>query len=300
MGMLFIIGACLLWAMDTLLRYPLINDGLSSTSLVFYEHLLLTLVLLVISSKSLGKFKQLKLKNFLSFIIIGGLGSAVATVCFSEAFRYLNPSLVILLQKFQPVIAISLASMILKEKIQSGFIWWSVVCLVGVLFVSYEDILRIVDSGRELEELLFHEGAGLGYLLTLISVVGWGAATVFGKRLSSEGFSDDLILFGRFATGLIFLIPIVFYARSPLFTEGINIYGKISLLVFVSGLLGMFLYYQGLRRVSAHIGALGEMFFPLMGVIVNWLFLGAELTAIQVLGGVLLVLGSLVIQIKRY
>jgi drug/metabolite transporter (DMT)-like permease len=62
----------------------------------------------------------------------------------------------------------------------------------------------------------------------------------------------------------------------------------------------MFLYYQGLRRIPAMLCTLAEMFFPFMGVIVNWLFLDAILTPLQLIGGLVLISGSMVIQIKHY
>ena len=299
-GFSLIVGACALWAIDTLIRYPLVNSGFDSLNLVFYEHILLSVVLVTISFKSLSRFKTIKLNHFVSFVIIGGLGSALATIAFTEAFTLINPSLVILLQKFQPVVAIFLASLVLKERIQKMFLLWSFVCLVGALLISFEDIIKLVDSPVALNKLLFHPGAGLGYLLTLFSVVGWGAATVFGKKLSLSGYSDDIILTGRFVTGLIFLIPFVALGDGALFTEDVNTLGKISLMVFVSGLMGMFLYYQGLRRVSARLGSLAEMFFPFMGVIVNWLILDAILTPIQIIGGLILIGSSLIIQVKQY
>lgn len=301
LGFFLIIGACALWALDTLIRYPLvINGSVDAFLLVFYEHLLLSIVLVTISFKSLAKFKMLRLGHIFSFIIVGGVGSALATIAFTQAFTLINPSLVILLQKFQPVIAISLASLVLKEKIQKMFLVWAFFCLIGALLISYEDVLKLVDSETEFKQLLFHPGAAQGYLLAIFSVVGWGAATVFGKKLSTQGYSDDLILAGRFFTGLLFLIPFIALDSRPLFTESLDTFGKISILVFVSGLMGMFLYYQGLRRVPARLGSLAEMFFPFMGVIVNWLILDAALTPIQILGGLVLIGSSLVIQIKHY
>jgi drug/metabolite transporter (DMT)-like permease len=42
------------------------------------------------------------------------------------------------------------------------------------------------------------------------------------------------------------------------------------------------------------------MFFPLCAVVVNWVFLGKQLSDIQLMGGVLLMLGALIIQLKKY
>ena len=79
-----------------------------------------------------------------------------------------------------------------------------------------------------------------------------------------------------------------------------HFYSKIALMVLVSGLLAMYLYYQGLRRIPARFCTLAEMFFPLMAVIVNWIFLDKSLSMVQISGGLILIAGSLVIQVKQY
>jgi drug/metabolite transporter (DMT)-like permease len=298
-GYLFVITACALWAIDTLIRYPLIQvSGVDAFSIVFYEHLLLSIILFVISFKSLKKFKMNK-SHLIYFFIVGGIGSALSTLAFTNAFRFLNPSLVILLQKFQPVIAILLARTFLGEKIKPIFIFWALICLSGGVLVSYEDIIHLKTDSKDIAELLFHPGAFQGYILVLFSVCGWGAATVFGKKLVTLGYSDEQILAGRFLTGFLCLTP--FLATGvDIFTHSVEVYSKVSLMVLLSGLLAMYLYYQGLRRLSARACSLTEMFFPLMAVIVNWYFLGATLTPVQIFGGLLLILGSLIIQLKQY
>jgi len=62
----------------------------------------------------------------------------------------------------------------------------------------------------------------------------------------------------------------------------------------------MYLYYQGLRITSARAATLAEMFFPFMAILVNWIFLQKSLEPIQLIGGGVLIAGSLVIQLKKY
>ncbi|MBD67024.1 MAG: EamA family transporter [Halobacteriovoraceae bacterium] len=298
-GFLLIVAACAFWALDTLIRYPLSHLLQNSFVIVFYEHMFLSLLLLAISFKSLRRFKNIKLNHFMSFFIVGGIGSALATLAFTKAFSFLNPSLVIILQKFQPLFAIMMASYILNEKIQKEFIGWAIVCLVGAFLISYQDIVLVVREFTNIKQLIFHERSFQGYMLVLFSVLGWAAATVYGKKLVNLGYGDDLILTGRFLTGFLCLLPFAFF-ETTLFTHDVDIYAKISLMVLVSGLLAMYLYYQGLRRIPARLCTLAEMFFPLMAVIVNWIFLGASLSIVQISGAIILVAGSLIIQIKQY
>ena len=299
LGIFLVILACGFWAFDTLIRYPLMQSNVGAISIVFYEHLILTVIFVIVFFKS---FKQLLLsrkRHYFYFFMVGGVGSALATVAFTRAFQFLNPSLVILLQKFQPLVAILLARLVLGEKINKLFMLWASICLAGGLLVSFEDILNIINSKNEIQEVFFHDQSLFGYVLVFISVFGWGAATVFGKKLGKEGYSDEQIMAGRFFMGFLCLLPIAINLDN-LFTHSINVYGKISLMVVVSGLLAMWVFYQGLRKTSARACSLAEMFFPFMAVIVNWLFLGATLTPIQIAGGALLLLGSVVIQLKQY
>lgn len=291
--------ACALWALDTLIRYPLTGEGVSPTSIVFYEHLILSVVFVTFFFKSLKTILHGKASHFLYFFIVGAIGSALATLAFTRAFVFLNPSLVILLQKFQPVVAIALASWVLGERVNKQFVFWAAISLAGAFLISYEDILHLANSPKSLSNLLFHPGAAQGYALAIFSIIGWGAATVFGKKLAFAGYTNEQIMSGRFLMGLLVLAPFAFF-DSQIFSHGVETYGKISLMVFISGILAMYIFYQGLRKVSARACSLAEMFFPFMAVMVNWLFLDAVLTPIQLLGGGILLLGSVVIQVKHY
>lgn len=298
-GTFLVILACLLWGMDTLIRYPLVERGINPITIVFYEHCILTLIFSLSLIPNLKRIGELKLSDVFSFLIIGGVGSAIATVAFTESFQYLNPSLVILLQKLQPVVAIILAAIILKEEIQKQFLIWAAVCLFGGLLISSPDIERFYTLMVTNFGAVTSDVALKGYGLVGVSIVGWGATTVFGKRLSLAGFETKSIMAGRFITGLLVLIPFVQWNRNLVLPNGED-YLRILIMVIISGAMAMWLYYQGLQRLSAKTTAIAEMFFPFFAIIVNWIFLGKQLSELQLVGGAILIFGSLVIQLKKY
>jgi drug/metabolite transporter (DMT)-like permease len=298
-GTFFIIIACLFWGLDTLIRYPLVERGFNPISIVFYEHIILTCIFSLGVIGSIKRIGELKVSDIFGFLIIGGVGSALATVAFTESFQYLNPSLVILLQKFQPIVAILLAAIVLKEEVQKQFIIWALVCMVGGLLISSPDIERFYSLMVSDFSKVTSDGAVQGYALVGISVLGWGAATVFGKKLSLAGFETKQIMAGRFLMGLLVLIPFVQFNRNLILPEGED-YLRIAVMVLISGALAMWFYYQGLKRLSAKTTAIAEMFFPFFAIIVNWFFLGKQLTDLQLLGGGILIFGNLVIQLKKY
>ncbi len=298
-GTFLVILACLFWGMDTLIRYPLVERGIHPITIVFYEHIILVSIFSLGAIGAIKRIGELKIADVFSFLIVGALGSAVATVAFTEAFQFLNPSLVILLQKFQPVVAILLSALILREEIQKPFIFWALFCLVGGLLISSPDIVRFYDLLKSDLGTVTSDNAVKGYGLVGISILGWGASTVFGKRLTMVGFDTKSIMAGRFLCGLLALLPFVKWNQSLILPEGED-YLRILIMVLISGAIAMWFYYQGLKRLSAKTTAIAEMFFPFFAVMVNWFFLGKQLTDLQLLGGVILIFGSLVIQLKKF
>lgn len=298
-GILFICTACLVWAFDTLIRYPLLGKGHSAVQIIFFEHLFLCLLFIPSISRLIKKLIKSEKDILFSYFVIGGIGSALSTLAFTKAFTLLNPSLVILLQKLQPVVAITLSGLFLKEKIDSKFIFWSSVCIIGGLGVSYQQIF----GGLGVEKIadLFNSNAPYsGLILSLFAVFGWGSATVFGKYLQSKNFKTNEIMSGRFLFGLLTACNFLFFPEK-IFYQLNNLFVRdIIILVLLSGLIGMFFYYRGLKRIPAKVATLAELFFPLCAVIVNWLFLNNTLDLIQIISAVVLVFGSTIIQMKRY
>ena len=298
-GILFICTACLVWAFDTLIRYPLLGKGYSAVQIIFFEHLFLSLLFIPSIYRLIKKLLSSDKDIIFSFFIIGGVGSALSTLAFTKAFSLLNPSLVILLQKLQPVVAITLSGLFLKEKIDSKFIFWSAVCILGGMGVSYQQIF----GGLNVEKIsdLFNSNAPyIGVILSLFAVVGWGSATVFGKYLQSKNFKTNEIMSGRFFFGFLTACNFLFFPEK-IFHELNNLFIRdIVILVLLSGVIGMFFYYRGLKRIPAKVATLVELFFPLCAVIVNWLFLNSTLDWIQIISAVVLVFGSTIIQMRRY
>lgn len=299
MGIIFVILAGVLWAIDTLIRYPLLFGGVSAEKIVFFEQLVLSAIFLPLLLKDAKKIGNIKLSTIYYFIVIGVFGQAIGTLTFTKAFMLINPSLVILLQKLQPVVAITLAHFFLGEKIKKEFLLWASVALLGGLLISSTDIMPGL-SKLDFSIGLLSQTAIWGYGLTLIAVVSWGASTVFGKKLSAQGFDEIQIMGGRFVFGLVFMTFYLFYKYGGLTLDWqMATYGKLFLMVFLSGLAGMYFYYKGLKLISARTCALAEMFFPFSAVVINWVFLGAKLMPIQIAGAGLLVLSSVMIQFKK-
>src|SRR5262245_5151975 len=99
LGPLCIALAASLWATDALFRYPSVSR-ISPLLLVTFEHLIATVVLWpIMAFRFRERLTRLTGGQWVSLAFLGVGASAIATVAFTTAFQYVNPSVAILLQK---------------------------------------------------------------------------------------------------------------------------------------------------------------------------------------------------------
>ena len=101
--------AAMLWATDAPFRIHLTKE-LSSSFIVLAEHFVDVLFILPVLWWKRREIRGLGKKECLAVVVIAVGSSALASVAFTKAFSYVNPSVAIVLQKLQPLLAIGLAA----------------------------------------------------------------------------------------------------------------------------------------------------------------------------------------------
>ena len=279
MGPWFVTLSAILWAMDAPFR-KFLTTQLSSTTIVLMEHILICICVLPIFLPRLKELKNLNFKEWLSVIFIGFGGSALATVLFTQSFHYLNPTVAILLQKLQPLIAIGLAFWILEEKLSKNFWLWAIVAIVGAYIVSFPT----------LQAVGFTWNSNLvGVVLALGAAFFWGGSTVFGRFVLKK-VSFQMMTSLRFLSALVFLFLLnIYYKTLPeLKLTTHKDWFFVFMTAIIAGFISLMIYYYGLRSTRASVATLCELAFPVAAVVVNWIFLGASLTWMQIIGGLIL------------
>ncbi|MDP3986406.1 MAG: DMT family transporter [Candidatus Veblenbacteria bacterium] len=271
--------AAFLWAFDAPFRSHLTQE-LSSTTIVFLEHVLIGIIVLFGLWAYVKELKKLTWRGWLAVAFIGFGGSALATVMFTQSFHYVNPSVAILLQKVQPLVAILLAVAVLRERLSRTFWLWALAAVAGAYLLSFPELA----PGS-----LSLNGGAMGVLLALGAAALWGGSTVFGRYLLKD-LSFQAMTALRFLSALVFLFILeAYYGR---LAEASLASGRDWLYVFiiaiVAGFISLLIYYRGLTYTSASVATLAELVFPLAAVVINWIFLDAALSAVQLVGGALL------------
>ena len=267
-----------LWGADTLLRRPL-THSLTSAQIVLIEHLILTVALLPVCWRARGEMGALAPRDWGAVLGIAWGGSALATVCFTEAIKIGNPSIAVLLQKLQPVFTALLARLLLKETLGRRFWAWLLIALAGGWLISFGDELdRPAGGGERLSAAL----------LALAAAALWGASTVLGRlALSRLTFLTLTALRIFAATPLLLLMAWISVPGLYLQLSGAQVL-SLLLMALIPGLAALLIYYRGLSGARASRAGLAELAYPATAALLNWRFLGARLSPAQLAGFALL------------
>jgi drug/metabolite transporter (DMT)-like permease len=166
------------------------------------------------------------------------------------------------LQKTQPLFALLLANLWLRERVPGRAWIWVPFALLGAYLIVIPDPLHPEQAFVD-----FHVAAGL---LAVGAAALWGCATVFG-RYALAGVRFTTLTALRFTFGLPALALSVLLIGGP---AGFTAYRLADLplylgLALLPGGLGLLLYYRGLSSTPASLATLAELAFPITGVLVN-------------------------------
>lgn len=261
--------AAALWGTDALLRAPLAG-ALPASTIVFWEHVIIVLVLVPLLPAALRAFRAASPRDRAALVVIGAGASAVATALFTEAFRFGDPVTPVVLQKLQPLIAVAVAAVLIGERVRSGYWFFAVPALAGAWFMAFRDPFSAAPQ------------ALTAALLAVGAAALWALGTVLGRMVGSRMAPRDVTVL-RFAIGLPASAVVLAVDGGPLAVTPAQL-GPLVLLSLIPGLLGLTLYYRGLRTTPAARATLAEMAFPVTAVLVGVAFLGAQPTWTQWLG----------------
>lgn len=118
-------------------------------------------------------------------------------------------------------------------------------------------------------------------------------------RYLGRSLSFQTLTGARFFTALPLLLVWAIIAVPDVagsFADGLaqpQVARNLVLLAVFPGLIGLLVYYRGLKSTPASYATLAELAYPATGVALNWVILGQPLTAAQGVG-VVLVVGAIV------
>ena len=277
---LAVISAAILWSLDGYIRQNLFS--LPSFLIISLEHAIGAIIFFPLLIKGLNEIYSLNQRGWISVFWISICGGVLGTFFYTKALsyvEYIDLSVVVLLQKFQPIFAIALAAVILKEKITKRFFMLAVAAIIGGYLITF--------GNNPIEN--WNDKTIIASLLALLAAFSWGSSTVLGKHaLNQISFMTitSLRLTITAAITLFIIISNSQYELIPEMTFGNWLY--IILIVISTGSIALFIYYYGLNHLPASHVTIYELFWPLSAVTIDWFIYERIMTMYQFLGAILL------------
>jgi drug/metabolite transporter (DMT)-like permease len=214
--------------------------------------------------------------DYIFMTLVALFGGAIGTLSIVKALFLMNfqhLTVVTLLQKLQPIFAIILARIVLKEKVSKKFIPWAILALVGGYFLTFEFSNPFAVG---------HENILEASMYAMLAAFSFGSSTVFGKKMVSTITHKQTLFFRYGFTTLILLVVNIasnnFGEFSKITPHNWMIFAVIGL---TSGSGAAFIYYYGLRHVKASVATICELAFPISSVIFDYLVNGSILSLVQ-------------------
>lgn len=267
--------SAILWGFDGVVLTPrLFNLNVSYVVLILHliPFLLMNLFLF-------NQYKQLKnfvRQDFILFAMVAIFGGSIGTMTIVKALFLVNfeqLSVVVLLQKLQPIFAILLARILLKEKIRKHFALWASIAISASYFLTF---------GLNLPNLNTDSNTAEAAMYALLAAFAFGSSTVFSKKiLLNHNFVTAT--FFRYMFTTIFML--IFVLISGYYTEIYNTTSSNWLYFILIGITtgsgAIFIYYYGLRRVKAIVATMSELLFPISAIIFDYLINDSLLSPVQ-------------------
>ena len=224
---LAVISAAILWSLDGYIRQNL--STLPSFFIISLEHIIGAIIFLPILIKGWNEIVKIQQRGWISVLWISICGGILGTFFYTKALSYvgyINLSVVVLLQKFQPIFAIALASIILKEHITKRFLILALSAIVGGYLITFGN-----NSMADWDDKTI-----IAALLALLAAFSWGSSTVLGKHALKQISFMTLTSLRLSITGAITLFVIISTGQYELIPEvSVNEWGYIFLIVISSG-----------------------------------------------------------------
>jgi drug/metabolite transporter (DMT)-like permease len=252
----------------------------------FARYVIACVALLVAALALEGGLPKLSRQQWAATFVLGLLGVFAYNLFFMASLERLPASRAALIIALNPVITITISSLVLKERL-SGRRWLGVlIALFGVwIVISRGDIASIASAG-----------IGSGELFMLSAVFSWALYTIIGRKvlagLTPLAATNYAALWGTL------MLACVAAPEFPTLTMAQFDWSMIGALLYL-GVCGTALafvwYYMSVKKCGTAITSIFNNLVPVFGVAISVLVLGEHLLPSMLIGGAIAIVGVMMV-----
>ncbi len=288
-GAVMAMMAAIMWGTNGVISRLLFDQGITPLTLVEARSIITALGmggLLLAAARGRLRVKQRDVPLLLLF----GLSLAVVTYSYFLAVQYLPVAVAVMIQYTGPTL-IALYTALALRRLPPPRIWLALaLTLVGIaLLAGLADLL----GGSSASGVTL-----LGVLIASASAFIMAFYILVGERLGKRLHPQTSIFYGFTLAALLWLI-----AQPPWRFQTAALAPGALPLVLAVGIIGTLipfgLFLAAINRLDATRAAILATLEPVTATLLSWLWLGQSLDTWQALGGLLVLVGVTVVQLKR-
>lgn len=250
------------------------NISVSSAELALYRAVLASVMIGLFLLVTRQRIPFGKIKKELILLLFSGMAMGINWILLFEAYKYTTVSVATLSYYFAPVIVTVMCPVLFREKMTKKQIICFIMSTVGIVLITG---IGDVGGGNDL----------LGILFGLAAACFYATVVLLNKFIKNvEGIHRTFL---QFLAAIVILIPYV------TLTGGVTL-GTMDGLgwacLLVVGLIhtgvAYCLYFSSLKFLPGQKAAILSYIDPLVAVVISVTVLGESMTAMQAVGGVLI------------
>ncbi len=260
------------------------NIPVSSAELALYRAVLAIILIGMFLLLTKQRIPFTKIKKDIPLLMFSGIAVGVNWILLFEAYKYTTVSVATLSYYFAPVIVTVICPILFKERLTAKQIICFVLSTVGLVLITG---IGKVGGGRGLIGIAFGLGAAVFYAV----------AVILNKFLKNvDGIHRTFL---QFVSAVAVLVPYVLLS-SGFTLKSLNAFGWTNLLIvgFVHTGITYCLYFSSLKELPGQKAAILSYIDPLVAVLISVTILGESMTAMQAIGGAMILGFTLLDSVK--
>lgn len=231
-----------------------------------------TLLIYQLFTKSLVRWEDMKQE--LPLLFFSGAAMGINWILFFQAYQYTSVALATLSYYFAPVLVTAASPLLFKERSGPRQVFCFVMSTLGLVLVIG---VSGFGKGGDLKGILFGLGAAVFYAIVVLC------------NKSSRQVTGISRTFVQFIASIIVLLPYVAFTGG-FHLGGLDFTGIVSLLLVGVGYTGIAytLYFSSLRYLTGQEASILSYIDPLVAVAVSMTLLAETVTALQLVGGAMI------------
>ncbi|KAB3528800.1 DMT family transporter [Alkaliphilus serpentinus] len=244
-------------------------------------------VCLIILNLRMNPNVKLKKEDIKNMTLGGTIGVTVYFIFENYGLRFISAANATILLAAIPLFTVVLEGLIYKVKIGPKKMLGVILSLLGVVLVIGNSIS--VNAGNEVI---------IGSLLMIGAALSWVAYSMINKSLDGKYPTISISTYQSIIGG-IFLVPFALLERGQWQSISLLSWVNILYLALFCSALCYVLYLYALKNLGPSQTNVYINLMPFIGVIAAFLLLGERLYPLQLLGGVVIIMGILIVNHKE-